>query len=73
MIGGIGEEARSSARALQQQESILTSVQDRRDSTSGVDMDEEVAALVQLQASFQANARVITTVTRLFDDLLAAF
>jgi flagellar hook-associated protein 1 FlgK len=73
MIGDLGQKARTTSRALEQQEAVLSAVQDRRDSISGVSVDEEVANLVQLQTSFQANARVISTVNQLFADLLSAF
>lgn len=73
LIGDVGQQVRSTERSLEQQQAVLQSAQDRRDSVSGVSVDEEVAGLVLLQTSFQANARVISTVNRLFDDLLAAF
>lgn len=72
-MGAIGRDAAGSERVLAQQTSIVSTVQDRRDETSGVSIDEEVATLVQLQASFQANARVMTTASSLLDDLLNAF
>ena len=72
-VGEIGRSAASTARALEQQEVIVTTVQNRRDEASGVNIDEEVADLIQLQASFQANARVMSTVSQLLEDLLGAF
>ncbi|HEB88680.1 MAG TPA: flagellar hook-associated protein FlgK [Deltaproteobacteria bacterium] len=72
VVGDIGQNARSTSRALEQQEAVLSSLQDRRDSISGVSIDEEVANLVQLQANFQANARVVTTVNFLMQALLDA-
>ncbi len=72
MIGEIGQNARSTSRALEQQEAVLSSLQDRRDSVSGVSIDEEVANLVQLQANFQANARVVSTVNFLMQALIDA-
>ena len=72
LIGQIGQQARSASRSYEQQEAVLSAVQDRRDSVSGVSIDEEVAQLVKLQASFQANARVIATVQGLMQDLLDA-
>ncbi len=72
-VGEIGQRAQATERSLAQQELVLSGVRDRRDEVSGVNIDEEVTTLVQLQASFQANARVITTVNRLLDELLSAF
>lgn len=72
LIADVGQQVRTTARSLEQQEAILASVQDRRDSVSGVSIDEEVSDLVRLQANFQANARVISTVSSLMQDLLDA-
>lgn len=71
-IGDIGQGTRSSERSLAQQSSVLSAVKDRRDEVSGVSIDEEVAELVKLQASFQANARVLSTISTMLDDLFAA-
>jgi flagellar hook-associated protein 1 FlgK len=39
---------------------------------SGVNIDEELASLIQVQTAYTAAARVITAVNQLFDDLLDA-
>jgi flagellar hook-associated protein 1 FlgK len=71
-IGDIGQGAQTASRSLEQQTSVLGAVRDRRDSISGVSIDEEVAELVKLQASFQANAKVLSTISTMLDDLFAA-
>jgi flagellar hook-associated protein 1 FlgK len=72
LAGNVGQNARSTNQALEQQEFVLAAAQNRRDSISGVSVDEEVADLVKLQANFQANARVISTVQSLLQDLFNA-
>lgn len=71
-IGDIGQGTRSAERSLAQQESVLSAVKERRDSISGVSIDEEVAELVKLQASFQANAKVLSTINTMLDALFSA-
>ena len=39
---------------------------------SGVDVDEEVAAMVELQNAYTINARVIATLQSMWDSLLGA-
>jgi flagellar hook-associated protein 1 FlgK len=39
---------------------------------SGVNIDEELGALIQVQTAYAASARVITAVNQLFDELLNA-
>jgi len=43
----------------------------RRDSFSGVNIDEELSQLVVLQNSYSASARVMSTATEMYDTLLA--
>lgn len=72
--GLIETQARNSdlaARVQEGQEVVVTSLQDRFQETSGVDVDEEMAKLLQLQSAYAANARVITTVKEMIDVLLA--
>lgn len=71
-VGAIGQRSRTADRALEQQNAIISTLQDRRDSISGVSIDEEVAELVKLQSNFQANARVVRTVTEMIQDLFDA-
>ena len=70
IVAEVGQQARSLAQAEQQQSRVLTDLQNRRDAISGVSLDEEMAGLIQLEAAFQANARIMTTVNRLLEDLL---
>ena len=42
----------------------------RRDSYSGVNIDEELASLVTLQNSYSAAARVMSTATEMYDTLI---
>ena len=72
LIGKVGQSAQSVGQATAQQQSGLREVEDRRDQISGVSIDEEVTDLVRLQAAFQANSRIISSVNRMFDDLVAA-
>lgn len=70
MISARGRAAALVDFSLAQQERVLAEVQNRRDSISAVSLDEEVTDLIRLQASFQANARVITTVNEMLSELV---
>ena len=45
----------------------------RRDSRSGVNLDEEAASLIHFQQMYSANAKVITTADQMFNSLLNMF
>jgi flagellar hook-associated protein 1 len=49
---------------------VLSSLQQRFNAGSGVNIDQEMANLLTLQNSYAANARVLTAVNDLFNTLL---
>jgi flagellar hook-associated protein 1 FlgK len=57
--------------ARSQEERLIETLQNQRDQISGVSLDEEVTHLVELQAAFRANSRVISVVDRLLEDVLS--
>lgn len=50
---------------------LFSTLQNKSDSISGVNVDEELSNMIVLQNAYSASARMISTVTRMFDDLLA--
>lgn len=52
---------------------VLENTQNEIQSISGVNLDEEAARLIEFQAAYNANARVLSIAQELFDSLLAAF
>ncbi len=69
-VADLGQQSRSMAAALDQNQRILKELEDRRDEVSGVSLDEEVTNLVRLQAAYQANARVISAVDEMLEQVL---
>lgn len=55
---------------LEGQAAFKDALDKRQSDTSGVNVDQEMTILVQLQASYSASARVIESVTRMLDELL---
>jgi len=54
------------------QDVVLSTLQQKFNTTSGVNIDEEMAHLLTLQNAYAANARVMSTVKEMFDALLRA-
>ena len=48
----------------------LTEAQSRLSSNSGVNLDEELSAMIKYQQAYSAGARLLTTVDKLYDTLL---
>jgi flagellar hook-associated protein 1 len=61
----------SEAQRLQANAQVLTdSAQDRRESVSGVSMDEEMSNLVTFQRAYQASSRAMSTMDEMLDVLI---
>ncbi len=70
VVADIGAESRQLQQSRDTQTRVVENLENRRAEVSGVSVDEEVTSLIRLQAAFQANARVITTVDRMLDQLV---
>lgn len=70
LLGGIGSQASLAKTNHTDASSRLSDALDRRDSFSGVNVDEELAQMVVLQNSYSAAARVMTTASDMYDTLL---
>jgi flagellar hook-associated protein 1 FlgK len=71
LLGGAGREAASARDDVTSASARHDDAVNRRDSFSGVNIDEELSQMVVLQNSYSAAARVITTASQMYDSLLA--
>jgi flagellar hook-associated protein 1 FlgK len=71
-VSSIGSRTNALELSATAQEALLQQTQDSRQSESGVNLDEEAAALLQYQNSYNAAAKVITVANELFQTLLDA-
>ena len=73
LVARVGVQAASANLDREAAESLLTQAVARRDSISGVNLDEEAARLIQFQQAYTASAQIITVARQIFDTLLSAF
>lgn len=66
----LGTRASNTARMLKNQEDLVDSVNIRRQSVSGVSLDEEMADLIKFQHAYNAAARNMTTVDEMLDRII---
>lgn len=66
-VDKLGIQEQEALRTVANQETLLQGFQERRDSISGVSIDEEMANLIQFQHAYGANAKIISTVDELLD------
>ena len=67
MIQQMGQASAAVIRDESNQSKILESIDSSRSSVSGVSLDEEMINLVQLQHTYTANAKVMSTIDSLLD------
>lgn len=71
LLGNAGAAAKKAASAFADASARSDDAVNRRDSFSGVNIDEELSNMVVLQNSYSASARVMTTATQMYDTLLS--
>ena len=64
-------QAANATRDAEAQQIVSSSLQDRFDGETGVSIDDEMSNLLLLQNAYSANARVISTISELFDVLMS--
>ena len=66
----IGSMAKDAQRQEASAQALVDSVDGRRQSTSGVSMDEEMTNMIRFQRAFQASSRAMNTMDDLLDTLI---
>jgi flagellar hook-associated protein 1 FlgK len=70
LVGAVGARAAEAARLDEGQKVLAAAVEARLERASGVDIDREMARLVELQTTYAANARVLSAVREMLDALM---
>jgi flagellar hook-associated protein 1 FlgK len=70
MLGRLGTERNDAAAGLSTRTFALEQLKVRQDEIMGVNMDEEIANLIQFQHTYQASARYLTTINTMLETLL---
>lgn len=69
-VSRIGNEVSLTQNLSDNEAAMLEGFKAERDSVSGVNLDEELANMIQYQKSYEANARALSTFSQLADELL---
>ncbi|MFT5291484.1 MAG: flagellar hook-associated protein FlgK [Planctomycetota bacterium] len=70
LVGDLGFQTATTLSALESNELLISSLEQRRDQISGVNVDEELVDLVRYEQAFAAAAQFMQTVNQLGDELL---
>lgn len=66
----IGIKTEYATNMVDNQSAVMAQLSNRRESVSGVSIDEEVTNLLKYQRSYEANSRVINTLNEMLDTLI---
>lgn len=70
MVTQVGITKQQADNMTANQEDLVFLLQARRESVSGVSINEEVTDIIKYQSAFQANSRIITVVSEMLDTLI---
>ncbi|WP_078378890.1 flagellar hook-associated protein FlgK [Sutcliffiella halmapala] len=70
VIGGLAVDAQEANRLAYNSETLKLSVDQRRQSVSGVSLDEEMTNMIQFQHAYNASARMISLADELLDKII---
>ena len=69
IVGEVGVKAGGAFRSQQHQESLIVQLENRRESISGVSLDEEMANLIRFEHAYGAAAKLISIVDEMLNTL----
>jgi len=70
LVAALGIDSQQAVRYAANQSAIVKQIENRRLSDSGVSIDEEMANMVKFQHSYNAAARMIVTMSEIYDILI---
>lgn len=70
MVTDIGITKQKEDNMLETQSALMQLLNQRRESVSGVDINEEVVDMIKYSSAFQANSRVLQTISEMIDTLI---
>lgn len=73
LVNLVGTQGQGFQIAADNQQNLVTALQNQRDRVSGVDLDEEATQMINFQRGYQASARFISVINQLTDQLVNQF
>jgi flagellar hook-associated protein 1 FlgK len=70
IIGELGVQSQEASRQATNQNILVDQVDSRRQSVSGVSLDEEMANMIKFQHAYNAAARSLTTFDEMLDKVI---
>jgi len=71
LVSRVGQDVQRATAGYDQQEAMLSHLENRRESISGVSLDEEMINMLQFETAYEAAAKLINTVDKMLDTLMS--
>ncbi len=70
VVSRIGTQGEETTNRMQSQTALMKNLENMRQSVSGINLDEEMAAMVQYQHGYNAAARMISTIDKMLETVI---
>ncbi|MDR7866328.1 MAG: flagellar hook-associated protein FlgK [Sporomusaceae bacterium] len=70
IIGELGVKAQNSKRLEENQQTLVDQIENWRQATAGVNIDEEMTNMIRFQKGYNAAARIMTSIDEMLDKLI---
>jgi flagellar hook-associated protein 1 FlgK len=70
LVGDVGSQVQDAQNQSTFQQALLTQTQARRESVSGVNIDEEMTKLIQFQRAFESSSMMVRTADEMYQSLI---
>ncbi|MDF2500948.1 MAG: flagellar hook-associated protein FlgK [Anaerosporomusa subterranea] len=70
LTGTLGVQVQNAERLIDNQTTLITQITNWRESTAGVNMDEEMSDMIRFQKGYSAASRVVTAIDEMLDKLI---
>jgi flagellar hook-associated protein 1 FlgK len=70
IIGELGVQAQTSLRLESNQQTLIDQIENWRQATAGVNIDEEMTNMIRFQKGYNAAARILTSIDEMLDKLI---
>ena len=71
VISSLGVQGQRAKQMVENQDTLVNQLENKRQSISGVSIDEEMANMIKYQQAYSASAKVISNANRMMDSLMA--
>ena len=70
MVVKVGISKQHSDKMVENQDALTGQLENRRESVSGVSINDEIANVIKFQKAYEANAKVLSVLTEMLEEII---